>query len=862
MYQNIYYDKNNNIIHLWDDKVGYASYQYKKYAYKVCPEGKLITYDNKPCKKVSYWESADVSNGIIYEGDINPEMRTLIDKYYKHSDVSTLHRDLFFDIEVSVDGGFATVDNPYQPITAICISLAQTDQYWALILDEHNLVDKDNINNIPNNVDLRIYNDEKGLLLDCIKIWNEINPTVITGWNVDEFDNPYLYNRICRVLGSDYANRLSPIQIVDTETIEGKKYHNYKFAGISSLDYMRLYKKFCAGEQPSYSLDYVSKHELGRGKVEYDGNLDRLLQTDINKYVEYNINDVKLVRDLAAKLQYIELARAICHKGHVPYDYIWQTTRYIDGAILSYMKQKKIIAPSKKKHTDENISYEGAFVKEPVPGLYTWLFDEDMASLYPSTMITINISPETKIGKIVENQEAIMDKFKHNDSTPIDICFKFKHDSSMRMFNNVIEFRKWLDENKYTISEIGVVYNFKQTGLIPEILSLWMKERNDYKALMKQYGNSGNTEMKEFYNHKQWAQKIFNNSVYGAIGMPGFRFYDIDNALSITASGKSIIMHVQDMANKWYNSIIHDNNDHVIYVDTDSIFCSALPIIKKAEKQYNRELTHDEKVTITYKTSQLLEKYINDDWDRWAKNTFNTNSHALNIKQEYVNESGFWVAKKRYACKIINEKGVMISKLTNGEKQYDLDVKGLDVVRSNFPPLFKQLMGDVLVSILNNEPKHVVDDLILKCKANFKTGDVLDIMNIVSVKEYEQYIMNNDTAIFKTFKPATPIHYKGIINYNSLIQYNHLDNVCEQISVGSKVKWAYLKQNPFGLQVLAIKGYDDPNEIMDYLLTYIDYDMQFDTALTNKLEQFYNAMGWGSLPTDAEQNDLLNMFFG
>ncbi|MAK36795.1 MAG: hypothetical protein CMC15_11575, partial [Flavobacteriaceae bacterium] len=174
-------------------------------------------------------------------------------------------------------------------------------------------------NNIKDEVDIRFYSTESELLKEFLRYWIKVQPTCITGWNTNGFDIPYLYNRLSKVLGEEFANALSPIQIVKYNP--NKKM--YRIAGISSLDYMDLYRKFTYTQQSSYRLDHIGTIEVGLGKVEYEGTLDDLYRDDIDKFIEYNLNDVEIVKALDQKFKLLDLARAVSHLGRIPYEEVY-----------------------------------------------------------------------------------------------------------------------------------------------------------------------------------------------------------------------------------------------------------------------------------------------------------------------------------------------------------------------------------------------------------------------------------------------------------------------------------------------------------------------------------------------------------
>lgn len=850
MYQNIYYQRSKNLIHVWDDSKGKYSFTYKKYAYKKNSNGKYTALDGTKLEKVTEWDEIDVEKGVMYESDVNPETKTLIDLYYESDDPSSNHRELFFDIEVSTEKGYSTPEEAWQPLTSVAFYDRVSKQSVVIIVDS-----KRKLQGLSKkHVKLEIVQTEQELISKFLDYYVEISPSILTGWNIDYYDIPYLYNRIKNVMGKDYASLLSPIGEITLNT----RNNRYRIAGVSSLDYMALYKLFSAGEEPSYSLDWISQKELGKGKTKYEGSLDYLYQTDPEKFIEYNLNDVNLVVELDEKLQLLLLARGICHKGHVPYEDIYQTTRYLDGACLTYMKRLGIVAPNRPSHhsnEEDSVSDEfaGAFVKVPEPGLYEWVFDEDLAALYPSIMRTLNISPETKFGRI-ENFDAIKHDFWEDNYTSAVAKIK---SGAKQLSVPVQELRQWLIENQRTISSIGVIYNAKSAGLIPSILVTWMQERDDYRALVKKYNKEGNSEMAIFFDGRQQAMKKVNNSLYGALGSPGFRFHDLDNAESITLTGRAVITNGTEKGSEWFTKQLGVKKDYVIYVDTDSAYMSALPIIEKMEKSMGRLLTYQEKVDITYKTSQIVEKYINDSWNEFSLKYLNSEKHFFSIKQEYVSESAFWIAKKRYAQKIISEKGVLISQITNGEKEWKLDVKGMDVVRSNFPKASREFMSNMLIDILNKVNKDVIDEKIIKYRESMKSVDILDIMLPTSIKELSKYqVKRKPGVIFTERLKGTTAHAKASLNYNDLLYYYKLDKVKPPILDGEKIKWAYLKPNNLNIDTCALKGFNDPEEIVNFIKSNIDYDKLFESTLTNKLGDFYSALKWGSIPTNSNINDF------
>ena len=850
-YQNACYQRSKNVVHIWDDKHGHLQIPYKKYAYKRVAHGKHTTLDGYKVEKVSDWDESDESRGLLYESDVNPVTRTLIDMYYETDDMSDGHRELFFDIEVNTEGGYAKPEDPWQPMTSVSFYDRAGKRKVAIIVDKDNVIKP----YTDANLILEVVTNEMDLINKFLTYYVEIQPTILSGWNIDFFDIPYMYNRIVIVAGKQFANMLSPIGEVEFL----KNRNMYKIQGVTSYDYMYLYKLFTQNEEVSYTLDAISKKELGHGKIQFEGTLEHLYRTDIEKYVEYNVNDVSLVVDLEEKLKYISLARGICHKGHVAYDEIYQTTRYLDGACLVYMKRLGIVAPNRKKHQhsedgeEDSNEFEGAFVKDPIPGLYEWTFDEDMAALYPNVMRTLNISPETKVGRI-ENWNEIKQDFYEDNFTNANAKLK---SGSKHQLIPVSELRQALTESRYSVTSIGVVYDLDKKGLVPSILEAWSNEREEFRGLAKKYASDGNQEMAEFFDNRQQVAKRMNNSLYGALGAPGFRFHDLDNAESITLCGQDIVKHAMFKGNEWFTKQLGVEKDYVIYVDTDSTFFSAAPLIKMMEESFSKKLSDAEKADLTFKTSQVVENYINASWDSFVKVRFNVPSHFFNIKQEYVASAGFWIARKRYAQLIISEKGVSIKDKTNGSKEWKLDVKGMDVIRSDFPKAFRESMSDILISILQKASKETIDDKVIAIREGIKTAPLLDIMSPTGVKDVSKWkVKKAKGEVFANRIKGTPIHVKSALNYNDLLDYYK----CKQLPIadGEKIKWAYLKRNVLGLDTCALKGFEDPEEIVKFITDNIDFEKIFESKLQNKLEDFYNALNYGPVPKDKNIEDFFS----
>ena len=819
MYQNIYFDNRKQKVHLWDDKKGYLIIPYKKYAYVKNSNGQHVSLYGDRVKKVFNYDKEDPT---LHESDVPPTTRFLVDQYTDSDEVSEGHRKIFFDIEVEVTDGFPDVMKANNVITSIALYDFLTEKYYTYVFDAKKRLQS----YTKDNQFVEVYDTEYEMLNKFFQKYLEIKPTILSGWNSDYFDIPYLYNRAVNVLGVSVANLLSPISQVFYN--EFKK--RYVIAGVSCLDYLSLYRKFSFSQQSSYRLDYIGEVEVGMKKVSYEGTLNDLYENDLQTFIDYNIRDVKILVELDKKLNLIEISRGIAHLGHIPYEEVFMSSRYLEGAILVYLKKLGIVAPNKpprpKKFLDDK--FAGAYVQSPQAGKHDWVYDLDITSMYPSVIRSLNISPETKLGK-VEGWDA--EEFLKKGLTKTYTMNNNKEKEIGKFTNGELE--NYLITNKISIASNGVMYRTDKQGLIPALLTKWFNERVEMRKLVKKYNEEGNKELEDYFDRRQYIQKIILNSLYGVLGLSVFRFYDLDNAEATTLTGQALIKFSKKITNHFYNKELGDNDDYVIYIDTDSIFASAIPLIKKRFPK--------DKLSEAMMTQRILEvcgevqDYLNQSYNYFAKKFLNLDEHVFDIKQEVIAKSGLFITKKRYGLRIINDAGRKVNKI---------HVKGLDTVRSNFAVAMKDLLSKVLEDILANVPKEKIDERISIFKRNMNSLHFDVMANPIGVKGIGKYEVKVEDSAFSVYKKGTPVHVKSAINYNSLLDYWYEGRKYEKITNGSKIKWVYLKNNEFGFDTIGYKGYEDPPQSLDLIKTHIDHERMFQQAMSKKIGMFYKAMKW------------------
>ena len=672
--------------------------------------------------------------------------------------------------------------------------------------------------------------------------------------NCNGFDLPYLYNRIRAVLGNQSAYRLSPINIAYQNRFNKRMI----IAGISCLDYMDLYKKFLGVMKSSYSLSNVAKDEnLKHQKLTYRGDLNDLYKTDIHRFVEYNLVDVKIVVELDKKYDFIYLAQTVCHKGHVPYEWFQMSSRFIDGAILMYLKRNNLIAPNKpvggreeydEMEKNDEDGFTGAYVKEPIPGLYDWIYSADITSLYPSVIMSLNISPETKIGKIENWDRKLYDSGQMNTISTGTQAYSLK------------DFRKMIDNYTFSISSNGIVYRQDVKGVIPTILDTWFSERIEFRNLAKKYSDEGNKEKSEFYNRRQLRQKIFLNSVYGTLGLPIFRFYDRDNAEATTISGQTIIRGAEELVNDLYKKKFAAKNvplpeqDFVKYIDTDSLYVSAMPLARLEDKMPEmKQFT----INLVTEVADLLNRF----YEYMIPRIFNVApaNNRIKIIPDVIAKKALWLAKKRYVMLKVHDMEKNKSVQDKDGNEGKLEVKGIDVVRSSFPAAFRKFASEILDMILRSTDRKIIDEKIMVFEECINNPSVIDLAKTSSVKYISKNGEHNynpsDRRLFQ-FIPGSPPQVKAALAYNDFMKIWKLDKQVERIQNGSKIKWVYLLPNDFCIETLAIKADDtDPDQILEFIDHHIDRKKIYERELKSKQIEIYRCIGWNYPNRGAELAD-------
>ena len=894
MFQSIYYnraaDEDQYHYFVRDDVKGINKFKYKPTVYKLDEYGEHTTLFGDKCSAITgKW---DWNDNTILEKDIDKELVLLRDVYYQTDDMPSYHNIVYLDIEIEIIGALtpSTIKEANAEITSIALIDASTKEKICFIIDktgtiESTLTGPKQIISVP---------DENTLLRKFLSKWEQMDPTICVGFNSDFFDMPYLYYRIKKRLG-DEVYRLSPIGKIDENPYNPN--NPIKIGLVNCLDFMMLLKKYIMKEEPSYKLHDIGVKYAKLGKIEYNGSLDKLFIEDPEKFIDYNIRDVEILEALEDKLKFIELTVLISHLCHTPYESIYYNTVLNEGAILTYLKRKGIVSPNKPTTTNKSIkelevgdvvtnqrgtstidgviysiegkdvivrnnsgryvtrslrsvkkkdSYAGGYLLDPIPGLYSDVSDLDFTSLYPSIIKSLNLGVETLMGRIVtkdnyEQYNSLEQLKKCNPEEIIQIERLNKYTYVLKQANIKIgDLVEIIENNKWTISASGAFFRTDKMSIACEVLGDWFDNRNHYKALKKKAGKSEDWENYKLYDLYQLAFKILQNALYGTYAINSWRYTDGFKICSagITNSGQRLTKESIEFTNEYISEQLGvEDKKFVIASDTDSLYMELTQLLmyRNPELDYNNR---DEKIKCLLKLTDEMQEKTNENLFNISKDLFNIHgAHHFELKQEVIAEKAYWSGKRRYAIYIVNKEGVDIE---------ELDMKGLDIMKSNFPPLFRDFGEGIIKSILFSEPKKDIDKKVMDFKKSISTIDWKYLLKPTGLKKLDEYIERSPKPgeLFSKLKLKCPVNTKAAIATNDILRYKGLTKKYPEFTLGDKMYIAMLKPNPYHLTVLGLNGYNDAPDVVELVNTYIDREGLFDSIMRNKLETVYSDIGW------------------
>jgi len=716
------------------------------------------------------------------------------------------------DIEVESDNGFPHADKAESMINAITVYDNIDDTYYTWALNDWEQSRDDII------VQYFQLETETQLLSHFLEFWQRNTPHVLTGWNIEFFDVPYIMNRYARLFGAKEAKKFSPFGYVKEQKKRvrfGKEVVKYNIYGVEVLDYLQLYQKFTYSKQESYKLDHIAHVELGERKISYEeaGSLLVLARTNHQKFIDYNIKDVELVKRLDDKMKLLDLAMTMAYDAKINFEDVFGTVKMWDSIIYDYLRKKGVVAPP-KEFSDKDEKYGGAYVKDPITGFHDWIVSFDLNSLYPHLIMQYNISPDTLVG--------------HMDGVSVD-----------KLLNREVDTSKLQQEN-VTVAPNGSVYTREKRGFLPELMEKIYKERKVFKRKMldaqqaKENGEDTTNDIAK-YNNIQMAKKIQLNSAYGALGNAYFRYYDIRNATAITSGGQLSIRWIEKKLNGFLNKIRKtEGYDYVVAIDTDSVYLRLNRIVDdvyEAKSPTTQEIVH----FLDKVCKNTIEPFIDDSYDELAKYV-NAYDQKMQMGREAIAERGIWTAKKRYALNVWNNEGVQYAKPK-------MKVMGLEIVKSSTPQNVRDKLKEAVAVMLSSDEAEL-QKLVADYRKEFNALPPEDIAFPRGVTDYKKYIGQ---------VKKVPIHVKSSQLYNKLLKQHGL-TTSEPIDDGAKVKFIYLKTpNPHQTNAIAmINGFPPEFDIEKW----IDFDTQFEKSFLKPLQGLLTPVGW-----NYEKKSTLEDFF-
>jgi len=708
------------------------------------------------------------------------------------------------DIEVGSENGFPEPASASEPITAITFKIA--GHFYVFGCSE--------FNNYRDDVTYMMCRDENNLIMRFLDMWESTSPDIVTGWNIQFFDIPYLHNRINKLMGENTAKRLSPFRRIGerTTTIHNKQQTAFDLVGIAILDYIELYKKFTYSQQESFSLNHIAFLELGEKKLDYSEveSLHQLYRTNFQKFIEYNIHDVELVDRIDAKMQLIDMALALAYDAKVNYTDVFTQVRMWDTLIHNELIEDKIVVPQNVR-TPKDEQYAGAYVKDPIVGMHEWVVSFDLNSLYPHLIMQYNVSPET----IVEGRHT---------SISID-----------NLLNN-----EYQASGEYCMAANGHYFKRDKQGFLPAMMQRMYDDRSLYKKKMieaqKAYEKETDKERKREisnqiskYKNLQLAKKVQLNSAYGALGNQYFRFFDIRQAEAITLSGQLSIRWIEMKLNGYLNKLLKTKDiDYVIASDTDSVYVNLGPLVTMVYGSKSETKVETIVDFVNKACTEKFEPFIDKAYQELA-DYMNAFDQKMQMKREVIANKGIWTAKKRYILNVYDSEGVRFA-------EPKLKMMGIEAVKSSTPMSCRDKIKESLKIVMNGNETDF-QSFVEAFKQEFKTLPFEDIAFPRGVSDLSKY-----TSSSELYSKGTPMHVRGAIMFNAFLKKYKLTKKYQLIQDGDKTKFCYMKvPNPVQENVFSILTVL-PKEFG--VEKYIDYDTQFDKAYLEPLKTIVNTIGW------------------
>ena len=773
------------------------------------------------------------SSGFKIYGNLNYVYSFIADEFPGEVDYN--FKDLvvaYIDIETECEKGFPDSKNPTERV--IAITIAVNGEYHVLGLGDFEVKGE---NEIGYN-----FETERDLLIEFYKLWDELQPDIITGWNIRFFDIPYLYNRSRVVIGEKAAKYLSPWRhVIEKKVVRMNREHDvYEPVGVSVLDYYELYQTFTYTNQESYRLDHIAFVELGEKKLSYDefDSIAEFYKKDFQKFIEYNVKDVRLVHQLEQKMKLLELVVALSYSAKVNMMDVFSQVKTWDQIIFHYLYEKNIIIPP-KNFAEKDTQYAGAYVKDPIVGKHDWIVSFDLNSLYPHLIMQYNISPETLVR---------MDESTRFGIGPNNLL----EGPAGHYGKSCYEKLNQLKSSGYSVAANGTCYRKSFQGFLPALMEKLYTERKKYKKLMiesqKKKESDPNNEQHDFdiakYKNFQMVRKIQLNSAYGAIGNEWFRYYDVQMAEAITLSGQLSIRWIESKLNEFLNKTLEtDDYDYVVASDTDSVYLRLGNLVSKTCAGKSTEEIVD---YLNRACEKIIQPFIDSQYEDLCS-LMNAYQNKMVMEREVIANTGVWTAKKRYMLSVYDSEGVRYA-------DPKLKIMGIETSRSSTPQIVRDNLKKMIGIVMNGTEDKLIS-AVETFKNKFISMDPEEVSfprGVSNMKKYE------DAS--QIYAKGTPIAVKGALIYNHYLDKLGLSRKYRKIIEGDKIKFVYLKTpNPMAGSFGRDHVLSFPNGIpKEFGLTpYIDYDKQFQTSFLEPLDTILKAVGW-----EYEKKATLETFLG
>ena len=866
-YVDALYDRNADRIHIVERVNGervYREYPANYVFYYDDPRGKFRTVYGTPVSRFSsrsnkeYQKELRINSGKrLWESDINPVFRCLEENYLGAT--SPKLQTAFFDIEVDFDPvrGYSKPEDPFNAITAISVYMDWMDKMVTLVIPPKSY-SWETAQEICDKFDnCFLFEREEDMLNTFLDLIDDAD--ILSGWNSEGFDIPYMVMRTIKVLSKDDTRRFCLWnQLPKQRTFErfGAEQLTFDLIGRVHMDYMQLYRKYTYEERHSYSLDAIGEYELDERKTQYEGTLDQLYNKDFPTFIDYNRQDTMLVAKLDKKLKFLDLANELAHENTVLLQTTMGAVAVTEQAIINEAHQRGMVVPNRKNRDDQgDTQAAGAYVAFPKKGMHDWIGAIDINSLYPSAIRALNMAQESIVGQLrpVMTDRYIQEKMTAGSSFAdawenmfgsleyqavmagepgTEITIDWEGDGRSDVLSAADVWRLIFDSNKpWMLSANGTIFSYEQKAVVPGLLERWYAERKELQAKKKE---STTDDDKAFWDKRQLVKKINLNSLYGAILNPGCRFFDKRIGQSTTLTGRIIAKHMD----AYINECIMGDYDHVgpsiIYGDTDSCYFTAWPAIKDEVTAGRMEWNKD---ICTQLYDQIADQ-VNASFPAFMERACHvprTNGELIRGGRELVASKGLFIKKKRYAVLIYDLEG---HRLDTQGKPGKVKAMGLDLKRSDTPKVVQDFLSELLTDVLTGSGQEHVYDKVRDFKIAFQDRPAWEKGTPKRVNNLTKYTKEEE----RLGKANMPGHVRAAMNWNNLRRM-HGDNYSLSIVDGMKTIVCKLKDNALGYTSV---GYPtDESHIPNWFKELpFDDSLMEATIVDQKVENLLGVLEW------------------